>query len=429
MRLTALPPARRALLLRGLSAAHREELAERWRGFEHDGQEEPEGDWRIWLMWAGRGFGKTRAGAEWLTEQARLVPDGRFAIVGATAADVRRVMVEGRSGVLAVARRSEPVVWRPGAGAGEMRFRSGAVAFVYSAERPDRLRGPEHHAAWCDEVAAWRHEGAWDNLMLGLRLGEHPRAVVTTTPRPNRLMRRVMGARGVAERVGRTRDNPHLPPAFVEEMEAEYAGTRLGRQELNGEMVDDVEGALWTRGVIEACRTGSAQALKRVVVGVDPPATAGGDACGIVAAGLGRDGVAYVLEDASVSGLPPEGWAQAVAACAARWGADRVVAEKNQGGDMVESVLRAADATLAVEPVHASRGKAARAEPVALHYSRGRVRHAGAMPALEDELCGLQVGGGYQGPGRSPDRADACVWALSALLMRPVRAEAGIRML
>jgi phage terminase large subunit-like protein len=423
-----------------MEGGQRVEMLREWAGWAHDGQvpeRRGEGggggrdggdDWLIWLIRAGRGFGKTRAGAEWVTGLARREPDARIALVGATIEEVRRVMVEGESGLLACLKADDQPRWLRGAG--ELHWPSGARAYAYSADAPDQLRGPQHHYAWCDEIAKWRRgAAAWDNLLLGLRLGRRPRIVVTTTPRPNVLMRRVIAMPGVRETVGRTRDNPFLPSVFVEGMEAEYAGTRLGRQELDGEMVDDVEGALWTRGVIEACRTGSVPALKRVVVGVDPPATAGGDACGIVAAGLGRDGVAYVLEDASVSGLAPEGWAQAVAACAARWGADRVVAEKNQGGDMVESVLRAADATLAVEPVHASRGKAARAEPVALHYSRGRVRHAGAMPALEDELCGLQAGGGYQGPGRSPDRADACVWALSALLMRPVRAEAGIRTL
>lgn len=271
---------------------------------------------------------------------------------------------------------------------------------------------------------------AWNNLLMGLRLGDDPRALVTTTPRTTQLMRQVMAAPGTVETRGATRDNPHLPARFVQAMEAAYGGTRLGRQELEGEMMADVVGALWPRALIEAQRiaVGAVPRLRRIVVAVDPPASAGGDACGIVAAALGVDDCGYVLEDASVAGASPEGWARAVAACAARHGADRVVAEKNQGGDMVGRVLEIADTGLPVTLVHASRGKVARAEPVAALYERRRVWHAGAFPALEDELAGLQVGGGYEGPGRSPDRADACVWALTALLL-DVRGEASVRVL
>jgi phage terminase large subunit-like protein len=260
---------------------------------------------------------------------------------------------------------------------------------------------------------------AWDNLMFGLRKGERPRVLVTTTPRTTALVRRIEKLAVAADAVvrGRTRDNPHLPESFVAAMFETYAGTRLGRQELDGELLEDVEGALWTRAMIERCRTDAAPEMTRVVVGVDPPASATGDACGIVAVGLGRDGCGYVLEDATVSGASPEGWARAVARCAARHGADRVIAEKNQGGEMVTSVLRGADSGLPVKLVHATRGKAVRAEPVALLYEAGKIRHRGAFPALEDELCGLQAGGGYEGPGRSPDRADALVWAMSELML------------
>jgi phage terminase large subunit-like protein len=267
---------------------------------------------------------------------------------------------------------------------------------------------------------------AWDNLVMGLRLGERPRVLVTTTPRPTRLMQRVMALPDLMQTQGRTRDNPHLPKSFVEAVTAEYAGTRLGRQELDGELIDDVEGALWTRAAIEACRVKRRPKLVRIVIGVDPPAGTTGDACGIVAVGLGNDGCGYVLEDASVAGATPEGWARVVAGCFARVKADRVVAEKNQGGAMVESVLRAAEARLPLTLVHAAKGKVARAEPVAALYERGRVRHVGAFPALEDELCGLVAGGGYEGPGRSPDRADALVWALTELMLGR-RAKAGVR--
>lgn len=404
-------------VLKRLSPAQKDELAARWYGFEHDGQREPPGAWRIWLIRAGRGFGKTRAGAEWVSQIARDRPGARIALVGATKADAMRVMIEGPSGLIAVARRGEEPIWF--AGRRELRFASGAVATLYSAEAGEELRGPEHHFAWCDELAKWRRgEAAWDNLMLGMRLGERPRVLVTTTPRTNAVMRRVMAAPGKVETLGRTRDNPHLPDDFVVAMVASYGGTRLGRQELDGELLEDAEGAMWSRALIERCRVdaGSLGKLVRVVIGVDPPATAGGDACGIVVAALLRDGRLAVVDDASVERAVPGVWAQAVAAAAARWGAGRVVAESNMGGEMVAAVLRQADMTLPVVAVHASVGKARRAEPVAIAYERGQVVHAGAFADLEDQLCGLQMGGGYAGPGRSPDRADACVWALAALL-------------
>lgn len=404
-------------VLRGLTRSQRAELTRRWYGFEHDGQREPTGDWRIWLIRAGRGFGKTRAGAEWVSQIARDWPDARIALVAATIADGQRVMIEGASGLIAVARRHEDVIWT--ASRRELLFESGAVATLYSAEAGEELRGPEHHFAWCDELAKWRRgEAAWDNLMMGLRLGDRPRVLVTTTPRVNAAMARVTKAPGKVETLGKTRDNPHLPDNFVVAMIESYGGTRLGRQELDGELLEDVEGALWTRGLVERCRIDADAIGKpvRVVIGVDPPATAKGDACGIVVAALLRDGRLAVVEDASVETPPPHVWAQAVASAAARWGADRIVAESNMGGEMVEATLRQADCTLPVVPVHASVGKARRAEPVMLAYERGQVVHAGVFADLEDQLCGLQIGGGYAGPGRSPDRADACVWALAALL-------------
>jgi len=415
-----LTEAERRWVLRQLSVAQKRELVRRWYGFENDGQRAPPGDWRIWLIRAGRGFGKTRAGSEWVSE---------VALVAATQVDGQRVMIDGPSGLLAVARANEEPRWVNARR--ELRFSSGAVATLYSAEAGEELRGPEHHFAWCDELAKWRRgEAAWDNLMLGMRLGERPRIVVTTTPRVNAAMQRVLAAPGKVETQGKTGQNPWLPKFFVSAMLETYGGTRLGRQELDGEMLEDVEGALWARGLIERCRVDAKSIGKpvRVVIGVDPPATARGDACGIVVAALLRDGRLAVVEDASVENPPPGVWAQAVAGAAARWGADRVVAESNMGGDMVAGTLAQADCGLPVVPVHASVGKARRAEPVALAYERGQVVHAGAFAALEDQLCGLQVGGGYAGPGRSPDRADACVWALAALLegLRKER-EPGVR--
>jgi phage terminase large subunit-like protein len=419
-RMGRLPEEERLKILRALKGTQSREFVDRWEAWAHEGQTEPEGDWSVWLIRAGRGFGKTRAGAEWVSDLARTMPDARIALVGATADDVRAVMIEGQSGLIAVARDDEVLKWR--AASGEVEFPSGAKAFVYSAEAPDKLRGPEHHAAWCDEIAKWRYgDSAWDNLMFGLRLGDRPRVLVTTTPKAVALLYRVMARRGVIEFVGKTRDNKNLAESVVAALEEEYGGTRLGRQELDGELIDDVPGALWTRAMIEGCRVAAAPALVRTVVAVDPPAGSasriGGDECGIVACGIDEAGVAYVIEDASVAGASPEGWARAVAECAARVQADRVVAEKNQGGEMVRHVLEGASGALPVTLVHASKGKAARAEPVAVRYERGEVKHVGAFPALEDQLCGLSLGGGYQGPGRSPDRADALVWGLTELLL------------
>jgi phage terminase large subunit-like protein len=415
-RLALASPGQRLQVLKTLPPQQQAFVNEFWPAWAHDGQAEPPGDWRVWMIRAGRGFGKTRAGAEWVSALARAVPGARIALVGATIAEVVRIMIEGASGLMAVARDDEPVAWR--ATAGELRFASGARAYCYSAETPEGLRGPEHHAAWCDELAKWRlGEAAWDNLAMGLRLGERPRVLVTTTPRPTALMRRLLALPDLIETRGATRDNPHLPGSFVDAMDQLYGGTRLGRQELDGEMIDDVAGALWTRATIEGCRVEAVPPIRRVVIGVDPPAGETGDACGIVAVALGNDGHGYVLEDASVVGASPERWAAAAAACAERRAADRVVAEANQGGSMVASVLLAADARLPLKLVHASRGKAARAEPVATLYARGKVHHGGRFPALEDELCGLVAGGVYQGPGRSPDRADALVWALTELML------------
>jgi phage terminase large subunit-like protein len=401
----------------------------------HGGQQEPPAsagagsrDWRVWLLMAGRNFGKTRAGAEWVSARARETPGARIALVGATRDEVAKVMIEGPSGLLAVARSGERLRWRPTAGVVELP--GGAEAFAYSGAAPEKLRGPEHHFAWCDELAKWRQaEAAWDNLMLGLRLGTRPRAIVTTTPRSGAILRRVRADAGTVETQGTMAENVHASAEFVRWAEAAYGGTRLGRQELEGVLFDQPEGALFPRDVLETSRQSGAlprEELRRVVVGVDPPASVEG-ACGIVVCALGADQVAYVLDDRSVAGLRPEGWARAVAAAARDWGADRVIAEKNQGGDMVESVLRNIEARLPVRLVSASRGKAARAEPVAALFESGRAKLAGRFPALEDELAGLTLAGGYEGPGKSPDRADALVWAMTELA-RPI-AEPRVRRL
>ncbi|MDO7843734.1 DNA-packaging protein [Sphingomonas immobilis] len=399
-----------------------------WYAWAHPGQLAPEHAGRVWLIRAGRGFGKTRAGAEWVSEIARNDPGARIALVGATIEDVSKVMIEGESGILSVARPGEqPRYYRQKR---ELTFGSGAIAQIYSANTPEKLRGGQFNAAWCDEIGKWRNGVAtWDNLMLAVRIGAPQQILVTTTPAPVALVRKVRGVAGMIETLGTSHDNPHLSRDFLAAIEAEYGGTRLGRQEINGELIEDVAGALWTRSGLEACRVARAPLLVRVVIGVDPPAgsEAGtGDACGIVAVGLGEDGHGYVLEDASVSGESPEGWARAVVACAGRHNADKVVAEVNQGGEMVRAVLEAADPMLPLAPRRARLGKAARAEPVSIDYARGRVHHTGAFPALEDEMCGMVSGGTYQGPGRSPDRVDALVWALAELMPRR-RGRAGVR--
>jgi phage terminase large subunit-like protein len=395
---------------------HARELDERWSQWAHEGQLPTGDDWRVWLIRAGRGFGKTRAGAEWVNQQARENGNARIALVGATIEDVRKVMIEGESGLLRLAHTGDAIIWH--AGKGEVVYGTGALAFVYSAECYEKLRGPEHSHAWCDELGKWNHADAcWDNMMLGLRLGEKPRVVVTTTPRSIGLFRRLQKEAGVVLMQGGTAKNHNLPGEFVATVKALYEGTRWGRQEIDGELIEDVEGALWKRDLIERQRVATAPDLNRIVIGVDPPVSDHGDACGIIAIGLGADGKAYVLADHSVTGASPEGWARAVAGAVEAWNADRVIAEDNQGGNMVESTLRAADLAMPVKRVHASRGKSARAEPVAALYEAGRAFHVGAFPELEDQMCGLISGGGYEGPGRSPDRADALVWAMTELML------------
>lgn len=399
-----------------------------WQGWARDEQLPPEEAWRTWLICAGRGFGKTRAGAEWVRDVARHDGSARIALVGASLTEVRNVMVEGDSGVLAAAPGALAPSYEPSLR--RLTWENGAVAWLYSAGEPESLRGPQHSHAWCDEIAKWDNANerammAWNNLQLTMRLGASPRVVATTTPRQAPLMLHLAeeAKRGrVVVARGRTSQNAAILPAdYLRSMIEQFDGGHFGRQELDGEMADGIEGALWSRALLERCRvSGPLPDPRRVVVAVDPPASAKGDACGIVVAELGVDGLATVRADCSLEKAGPEQWARAVAVTARAWNADRVVAEANQGGAMVASVLRAADISLPLKLVHATRGKAARAEPVAALYEAGRVRHAGLFGALEDQLCGLLAGGAYQGPGRSPDRADALVYALTELMLGPL---------
>jgi phage terminase large subunit-like protein len=439
--LILLTPEQRLVILRSLPRPVVRALAAEWWWQVHGGQEEPESaangePWRVWAIVAGRGFGKTRAGAEWVWARAREDGRARIALVAATYDEAVEVMIEGESGLLAIARGNERPRWVPSRRV--LIFPSGAQAHVYSAERPEKLRGPQHHFAWCDELAKWprltgtgqaKADAAWDNLMLGLRLGSRPRTIVTTTPRPGPLLKRIIALPHCALTQGRTDENPHLPRDYRDAVRGMYGGTRLGRQELEGLLLEEYEGALWDRDLIERARipspfTGEGRLAEgergegkpgfvRIVIGVDPPASTGGDSCGIVVCVKDNEGLVSVVADLTQSGLSPEAWARRVCDVAALYGATRVVAEKNQGGDMIASNLRAVDANLPVKLVHAGPSKATRAEPIALRFETGRARLAGHFPDLEDQLCAL-TWNGYQGPN-SPDRADAMVWAMTEL--------------
>ena len=392
-------------------------------------------DWTLWLVLGGRGAGKTRTGAEWVRGAVLGEPGlsepraGRIALVGETYAAARDVMIEGPSGLLAIHRdRSERPAWSPTLR--RLAWPNGALAHVFSAEDPDGLRGPQFDAAWGDELCKWCHaDETWDTLQFGLRLGLNPRQVVTTTPRPIPLLQRLLAEPGTVVRRSRTSDNArNLAPTFLGNVVGRYAGTRLGRQELEGELIEDRPDGLWTRDVIEASRVTAAGDLARVVVAVDPPASSGprADACGIVVAGTDGAGIGHVLADLTASGLKPAEWAARAVAAYRRWSADALVVETNQGGEMVAAILREVDPGIPVTTVHATRGKYLRAEPVSLLYGQGRVRHVGAFPELEDEMADLGPTG--LSSGRSPDRVDALVWALTHLMLAR-RPEPRVRML
>ncbi|WP_442953530.1 DNA-packaging protein [Paracoccus sp. (in: a-proteobacteria)] len=391
----------------------------------------PEGDWKSWVIMGGRGAGKTRAGSEWvrrMVEGPSAAAPGqchRVALVGETFDQVREVMIFGESGILACSPPDRRPVWE--AGRKRLVWANGATATCYSAHEPEALRGPQFDAAWVDELAKWKKaEDVWDMLQFALRLGEHPQQVITTTPRNVGVLKRILGnASTVVTHAPTDANRAYLAESFLAEVEARYGGTRLGRQELEGVLLDDVEGALWTTPMLEAARQDEAPRLDRIVVAVDPAVTggAGSDECGIVVAGVEmrgepRDWRAWVLEDASVRGGPTD-WARAAIAAMERHGAERLVAEVNQGGDLVESVIRQIDPLVPFRALRASRGKGLRAEPVAALYEQGRIRHlrAGNLGALEDQMCQMTVRG-YEGRG-SPDRLDALVWAMHELMIEP----------
>jgi phage terminase large subunit-like protein len=412
-------------LLHRLPEDLRERIARWWPFFARPDQLPPDGDWLVWLMIGGRGAGKTRAGAEWVRGRAlgrwpfAETPVGRIALVGETFADVREVMIEGVSGLLSIHERRERPEWQPSRR--RVVWPNGSVAHAFSSEDPESLRGPQFAAAWADELAKWRYaEAAWDMLQFGLRLGDRPRQMVTTTPRPAPLLRRLIADATSAVTHATTRMNRvNLSPAFLTRVVGRYAGTRLGRQELEGEMIEDRADGLWQRADIERLRVAAVPGrLGRIVVAVDPPASQRSGTCGIVAVGL-LDDTAYVLEDATLAEVRPDQWAARALGLYRRRGADALVAEVNQGGDMVTAVMREIDRHVPVTPVRATRGKWLRAEPVAALYAQGRVRHVGALPELEDELCDFGPDG--LSAGRSPDRLDALVWAVTALMLGDAR--------
>lgn len=381
----------------------------RWTLQARPSQLPPPGDWRVWLIQAGRGYGKTRVLVEWARSQIEAGRYRRMAFIARTPSDVRDVLIEGESGIL---EKSPPWFrpkWEPTRR--RLTWPNGAIATTYSAENPDELRGPQHDGAICDELATWRYPEAWDNLMLGLRLGTDPRVVVGTTPKPVRLLKAVRALPTCVITSGATYENvDNLAPAFREHIISRYEGTRLGRQELGGELIEDNPAALWKREQLEAGRVLKAPDLVRVVVGVDPAISAKdeSDETGIIVAGKGADGHAYVLDDLSLR-ASPDGWARAAVTAYHRNSADRIVAEVNQGGDMVENTVRTVDRNVAYSAVHASRGKYSRAEPIAALYEQGKVHHVGTFAELEDQQCQWVPG------DKSPDRLDALVWAITAL--------------
>lgn len=396
----------------GFDSSHAAAGVEAWRTIARPDQLAPASNWRVWLILAGRGWGKTKTGANWIIEQARIHP--RLHIVGPTAADCRDVMVEGQSGILAESPDDFRPLYEPSKR--RLTWPNGTIATIFSADEPERLRGPQCYAAWCDEPATWKYaEDAWSNLMFGLRLGTDPRCVATTTPKPIKIIRELLKASTTHITRGSTYDNrANLAPAFFEQIISRYEGTRLGRQELMGEVLDDVPGALWTRKMIDDLRVKEAPDFQRVVVAVDPAMTSGeeSDETGIIVAAKGIDGHGYVLSDLTCR-MSPDGWARRVVNAYTDHNADRVIAEVNNGGDLVERIIRTADRNISYKAVHASKGKRVRAEPISHLYEQGRVHHVGPFDALEDQQCSFTPDG-FDG---SPDRVDALVWALTELMI------------
>ena len=420
--LRALPDEEVASILKQLGPKKAAELQHDWGFWARPEQLEPDGNWNTWVALAGRGWGKTRAGAEWVRHRIRS-GDKIVHCVAPTKGDVRRVMVEGDSGLLNVCWEGDETyrgkhigypVWSPTNNS--LTWENGAKAVFFSAEDPERLRGPQAYSAWCDELCAWRNaQDTWDMMMFGLRLGRHPKVFVTTTPKTTKLIRNILADDNTVVSKGSTYDNAaNLAGTFLDAVRKTYEGTRLGRQELYAEILDEASGALWNRGLLAKCEIDKDEVptLNRIVVAIDPAVTANAesDMTGIVVAGVDVNGVAYVLED-HTGRYTPQQWASKAIQLYRDHMADRIVAERNQGGDMVRHTLHTEDETVPVKLVHASRGKMARAEPVSALYEQGKVRHVRGLNDLEDQMVQWEPLGSIG----SPDRLDALVWALTDL--------------
>lgn len=409
--MSSLPADERRKLLDDLPDDAARLLPYYWPFYARPSQLPPPGDWRVWMLMAGRGFGKTRAGAEWVIERARSGRYERIALVARISEDVRGVLVEGNAGIMNISPPDFYPVYEPGKR--RITWPNGCIATTYTAEEPKQLRGPEHDSAWADEVAQWSDPDAWVQLNIGLRIGTNPQCVVTTTPRPVKVIRDLITLPSTRVTRGTTYENlENLSPMYQEQLIRQYEGTRLGRQELGGELLEDIEGALWQYGWIADHRMpgGLEREYARVVVAIDPAATHGEDAdfTGVAVAGLAADGDYYLLS-ADQYRLSPSGWAQRAIDAYDTHAADRLVAEINNGGDMVVSTISQVRRDVPVKVIHASRGKTLRAEPIALLYEQGRVHHVGLFPALEDQMCAFPVANEHD------DLVDAVVYALTEL--------------
>lgn len=408
--LASLPEQERIKILNSFSDERLNLLKYDWEFWGRPNQLEPPGDWKIWLILAGRGWGKTRTGAEFVLKK---IKEGhrRVALVAPTAADARDVMVEGESGILAISPPWDMPNYEPSKR--RITWNNGAIATLYAAERPDRLRGPQHDLFWADELATWKYLETWDMLMFGLRLGDNPMGIVTTTPRPIKLLKELIKEKNTHVTKGSTYENRgNLASVFFEKIISKYEGTRLGRQELEAEILDDNPNALWSRANIEDNKVTKHPQLRRIVVAIDPAATDNdtSNETGIIVAGLGVDGQGYVLDDLTIKDSP-HGWGKQAVTGYYKHRADRIIGEVNNGGDMIEYVIKSVDGTVPFKKVHASRGKITRAEPVAALYEQNKIHHVGNFPLLEDQLCEWEPG------QESPDRMDALVWAITELML------------
>lgn len=398
-----------SLILSELSDAELAALEWDWEFWARQNQKAPAGIWSYWLILAGRGFGKTRCGAEWVRSSIKHSP--YINLIGATADDARDIMVEGESGILAICPKHERPNYLPSKR--RLEWPNGAKSLIFTADEPERLRGKQHSGLWADEIAAWQYPEAWDQAKFGLRLGNNPQACITTTPKPSKLIKDLIKDPVCIVTRGSTYDNRgNLAPSFFAQIIKTYEGTRLGRQELNAEILDDNPGALWNHKQIDALRVTERPHLKRIVVAIDPAVTSGEDSdeTGIVVAGMGADDHVYVISDLSLI-ESPDGWARCGVKAYHDNKADRIIAETNNGGDLVEAVIRTVDVNVSYKKVTASRGKMIRAEPIAALYEQGRVHHVGSFDKLEDQMCEYSP----ISSKKSPDRMDALVWAITEL--------------